>query len=199
MKLVEYRLECERLAYEATNNPLHAWAAYGVARQAQVAIPEWVLTYLDKCRLGLVFTVPDAIEERGSAKDLGPVIAGAFGLVSKGRGNPFEYDERWWVYGRAVRLLKNEIEATGKEAKMDAVFFELGNHFSASDSKIRRGWKLFEKAFPEGDDHLVIDEDDDNLTTVIDDLLVPPIVCVIDGADLPAPIVIDEGDLPDPA
>jgi hypothetical protein len=105
MKLADYMIECERRAYVATGNPLHAWAAYGVGRQHKRAIPEWVLQYFDKARLGLVFNVPDAIEKRGNAKDLGPDIAKALGLHGKGqRGSPFEsyYDTKWWEYGRAV-------------------------------------------------------------------------------------------------
>lgn len=163
MKLVDYRIECERLAFEATKNPLHAWAAYGVARQAKVAIPEWVLAYLDKCRLGLVFTVPDAIEERGSAKDLGPVIAGAFGLVSKGRGNPFEYDERWWAIGRTIRrLMMVGIEGQEKGGGLSEYHAKqtAAEDHGVSFATITRAFETYKAAFPEGDDHLMIDEDD---------------------------------------
>lgn len=163
MKLVEYRLECEKRAYEATDNPLHAWAAYGVARQAKIAIPEWVLAYLDKCHLGLVYTVPDAIEQQRSAKDLAPVIAGAFGLVSKGRGNPFEYEEKWWAIGRAVRrLMLVGVEGQEKGGGLTEYHAKqtASEDYGVSFSTITRAFKTYKAVFPDGDDHLVIDEDD---------------------------------------
>lgn len=144
MKLNDYRLECERCAYLATRNPLHAWAAYGIARQSRREVPEWVLEYFDKVRLGLVLSVPDEIEKRGTAKGLGPPIARALGLVSGGRGNPFDYDTKWWAYGRKVR----ELMKAGDQ--LDHARHAAAKFYKVSTSTIIRGAKVYDEVFPEG-------------------------------------------------
>ena len=157
MKPADYMIECERRAYFATKNPLHAWAAYGVARQHRRAIPEWVLEYLDKSRLGLVFSVPDQIEKTGTGRDLGPTIARAFGLAGRGRrGTPFEsyYDTGWSDYGRAVR---DYVKAG--HSREDARAFAAVD-FDVHETTIIRGEEIYDLAFPEGDEEIFIDVDD---------------------------------------
>ena len=154
MKLSAYRIECERRAYLATGNPMHVWEAYGVARQSQSAIPEWVLQYLDKARLGLIYNVSDAIDDRKGGKDLAAPIARALGLVADGRGTPFDYDTRWWGYGRKVR----EFVRAGD--KLQIARENAANFYGVSTSTVMRGAKLYDKVFPEGEEELTIDEDE---------------------------------------
>lgn len=44
-------LICEGLQEQffAERNPLYAWDAYRIARQAKVTVPEWVAVYFDRC------------------------------------------------------------------------------------------------------------------------------------------------------
>lgn len=158
MKLADYIIECERRAYIATGNPLCAWSAYGIARKFRREIPEWVLEYLDKSRVKLMFGVAGQIEKTGGGRDLGPTIASAFGLAGRGkRGTPFEsyYDTNWWKYGRAVR----EYVKAGNSLE-DARTWVAQNFRIKDNATIERAEKKYVLAFPEGEEELFIDEDD---------------------------------------
>lgn len=154
MKRIDYQLELERRAYLVTKNPMRVWNAYGVARQSQRAIPEWVLQYLDKARLGLVFNVQDTIEEQGTKTNLAPVIARAFGMTSRGSGSPLDFDMDWWRHGLTLRSFLDRGDQLDHARRFAA------EEFGVHPSTIIRSAKLFDKVCPAGDEQFKIDEDD---------------------------------------
>lgn len=163
LPLTDYRLEVERHAFLGTRNPMHAWVAYGIARRGGRNVPDWVLEYLDKAQLGLVFNIPDAIERQGSGKDLGPHIARAFGLVKTGRGNPFEFDDKWWRYGRLVRRLTTKGKEGQERGGAMSLFHatqEAAEVFGVKRKVIEYASKVYEKAFPDGVEEPQLDEND---------------------------------------
>lgn len=150
MKLSEYMIECERRAYLATENPMHVWNAYATARAKRIEVPEWVLRYFDKASWGIREMAGDDVPR----KDLAPRIARALNLVRDGAGTPFDYDNRWWAYGRKLREFINAGD------KMTFARENTAGHFGVSVSTIQRGAETYDKAFPDGDDQFVVDEDD---------------------------------------
>jgi hypothetical protein len=148
MKPTDFMLECERRAYLATGNPLHAWNAYTTARAKDVEIPQWVLRYFDtvSCELRSI--------EVSEKEDLRSKVSRALGLGSVGRGTPFNEDAMWWAYGRKVR----ELRSAGYE-KLQAAYARAAEFYGVSASTIRRGAKRYDKVFPEGDDELSVAED----------------------------------------
>lgn len=149
MKLTEFMIECERRAYLAKGNPLHVWNAYSTARAKGIAVPEWVLRYFDKASWDL-----RALANEPEKKNLGPKIAKALDLVRDGRGTPFDYDTKWWVYGRKVR------EFVKRGDQLDHARSFAADEFGVSPSTIRLAANLYDATFPEDDDELTIDEDD---------------------------------------
>lgn len=160
MKFADYRIECERRAYLQSKNPMHAWEAYGIARRSAREIPEWVLRYFDKARMGLELNVEDATEEGGTREDLARVIAKAFGLVSIGAGTPFDYNTKWWAYGRKVREFMKDDERGRPGFPLHHARGKAAKFYGVHVSTIIRGAKVYDKVFPEGDDDIFIDEDE---------------------------------------
>jgi hypothetical protein len=154
VKRVDYQLELERRAYAVTKNPLHAWAAYAIARRGQREIPEWVLVYLDKAQRGLMFNVQDAFEKRGTMENLGPLIARAFGMASPGKGTPLDFEKNWWRHGLAVRTF------LARGDQLDHARSFAAQEFGVHRSTIRRNAALFDEVCPVDDKEFKIDEDD---------------------------------------
>lgn len=150
MKLSEFMIECERRAYLATGNPMHVWNAYATTRAKRIDVPEWILRYLDKASWGIREMAGDDVPR----KDLAPRIARSLDLVRDGAGTPFDYDNRWWAYGRKVREFRKRGDQLDHARRFAAEFFEV------SVSTIMRGARIYDDAFPDGDDEFVIEEDD---------------------------------------
>ncbi len=53
-------IEVARAAYERGGNPLDVWWAYCEARESGQPVPDWVLTYLDRCAVALLNLASDS-------------------------------------------------------------------------------------------------------------------------------------------
>ena len=90
-------IEHQRGLFERNGNPLCAWLAYLHAREADVAIPPWVLEYLDRCASGIWELWHDSL----SGKKIDhAMIAKALDVVGKrGKGNAFSaYGSPTWMF-----------------------------------------------------------------------------------------------------
>lgn len=90
-------VESQRNQYERTGNPVYAWRAYAECRGGHLAIPEWVLKYLDEparefWHWSMVGQLPATDNGNGPPMELGEALADAL-LMSrhgrKGRRNVF--------------------------------------------------------------------------------------------------------------
>ena len=134
-------IEVERRCLVETDNAMHVWAAYSFARAAGDPIPDWVMRYFDMVARGLFALAVEAKAEGG--KDMGPKIARAMGLASKGRGAPLvEYHNRWMTFGMNVRHRMQqgdkEVFAIESVAKSGGV----------SISTVERAYKRYAALFP---------------------------------------------------
>jgi hypothetical protein len=66
-ELARCLIDRKRDLYVVTGNPVHAWAAYQIARRADVPAPSWVLDYLDDCAEAL--TGPDSPRSKTAIAD----------------------------------------------------------------------------------------------------------------------------------
>ena len=92
--------EAARAAYERDGNPLDVWLAYWEARESGQPVPDWVMTYLDRCAVALLNLAGDAAQgNRVPAPSA--AIAEAFEMKlpgQGGRGSVFsEFTNRKWL------------------------------------------------------------------------------------------------------
>lgn len=135
-------VEVERRCFKETGNPMHAWAAFRLARVVGSPIPDWVLKYLDQCSRELL-SLSSHSSAQGTGKDLGPAIAKTFGLASKGRGSPLvTYHADWMVFGANVRsrMLNGDKEYIAVE--------EVAKEHAVSKTAVGNSWRLFRAMFP---------------------------------------------------
>ena len=140
-------LEVERRCFVETNNPMHVWSAYSLARVCDAPVPEWVLRYFDFVSRNLLSLSADVQSEGG--KDLGPRIAQAMKLEGKPRsGSPLvQYHADWMVL--ALNVIGHLPHAGGKEY---LAIEEVAASSGVSISTVRRAFKLYCSLFPnEGD------------------------------------------------
>ena len=137
-------IEVARAAYERDGNPLDAWWAYCEARESGQPVPDWVLTYLDRCAVALLNLASDSAHGK-SVTAPSTAIAEAFEMKRPGqggRGSVFsEFTNRKWLfYGGTVayymRQGDQETYAIEDVARKDGV----------SAATVRRAWQKF-KAF----------------------------------------------------
>ena len=148
--------EVQKRAFVATNNPMYAWAAYSRARLIGDEIPEWVLKYLDfsaRALLELSAQTQETLEKtskggkirkaKRGAKDIGPRVAAALKLSSKGAGTALSsYHSDWELYGLLVRHFRqNHVGETN-------AIEEIAGDKGVSASTIRAAYKLYDKLFP---------------------------------------------------
>lgn len=74
-------LDLEERCFDATKNPMHAWAAFSIARTADVPVPNWVMRYFDTVARGMMAVASEAREDGGS--DPGPRFAKALRINGK--------------------------------------------------------------------------------------------------------------------
>ncbi len=130
-------IEVERRCFAETENPLHIWSAYGLARSAGDPIPEWVLRYFDLCRRNIFDLYADG--NYLGEKDIPALIVKAV----KMDGQIFSrYRNNWIVWGAAVR---QAIELLGSETK--AIRF-VADRYNSTPPTVRRAFKRYEKLFP---------------------------------------------------
>ncbi len=77
----------ERIAadYQRDANPRHVWEAYQLARDANVAVPDWVLAYLDR----VAESMADLNLHPPSERQIASAATRALELPRGGRRNPF--------------------------------------------------------------------------------------------------------------
>ncbi len=131
-------VESERRQFIATNNAIHAWAAYSFARVVKAPPAEWVLRYFDLCARGVLQIASDAAAERGG-KDAGPRIMRALRIKGSDLAG---YHSKWMVHGMNVRRLI--LQGNKPDFAIDAVAKKAG----VSYHTVRRAWLRFDKAFP---------------------------------------------------
>ena len=140
-------IEVERRCLAKTNNPMHAWAAYSFARVAGDPIPDWVLRYFDMAARNL-FALADEVQDEGGM-DMGPKIAMALKLASKGRGSPLvEYHHDWLVFGMNVRNRMQRTDSLGRSDLETYAIESVARDHNASESAVRRAYKLYDALFP---------------------------------------------------
>ena len=137
-------IEAACAAYECSGNPLDVWVAYWEARESGQPVPDWVMTYLDRCAVALLNLASDSAHGK-SVTAPSTAIAEAFEMKRPGqggRGSVFsEFTNRKWIsYGMIVdhyiRQGDKETYAIENAARKTGV----------SEAKVRRAWKKF-KAF----------------------------------------------------
>ena len=141
-------IEIERRCLAATDNPMHAWAAYSFARVAGEPIPDWVLGYLDLAARDLFKLAMEASAAGG--KDLGPKIAKALRLDGKPRsGSPLAtYHSNWKVLGVSVRDRMNRPDCEGRTDKETHAVEAVAAQHGVSASTVSRAFKLYDQLFP---------------------------------------------------
>lgn len=142
--IAQRAIEAARAAYERDGNPLDVWWAYCEARESGQPVPDWVLTYLDRCAVALLNLASDSAHGK-SVTVPSTAIAEAFEMKRPGqggRGSVFsEFANRKWLfYGWTVayymRQGDQETYAIEDVARKNGV----------SEATVRRAWKKF-KAF----------------------------------------------------
>ena len=142
--MAQHLIEVARAAYERGSNPLDVWLAYWEARESGQPVPDWVLTYLDRCAVALLDLASDSAHGK-SVTAPSTAIAEAFEMKHPGqggRGSVFsEFANRKWIfYGETVahymRQGDQETYAIEDVARKDGV----------SEATVRRAWKKY-KAF----------------------------------------------------
>ncbi len=142
--MAQHLIEVACAAYERGGNPLDVWVAYWEARQSGQPVPDWVMTYLDRCAVALLNLASDSAHGK-SVTAPSTAIAEAFEMKRRGqggRGSVFsKFTNRMWLfYGHTVasymRQGDQETYAIGDVARKNGV----------SVATVRRAWKKF-KAF----------------------------------------------------
>ena len=142
--MAQHLIEVARAAYERGGNPLDVWWAYCEARDSGQPVPDWVLTYLDRCAVALLNLASDSAHGK-SVTAPSTAIAEAFEMKRPGqggRGSVFsEFANRKWLfYGETVayHMRQGDQETYAIE--------EVARKNGVSAATVRRAWKKF-KAF----------------------------------------------------
>ncbi len=145
--MAQHLIEVARAAYERGErgerggNPLDVWWAYCEARDSGQPVPDWVLTYLDRCAVALLNLASDSAHGK-SVTAPSTAIAEAFEMKRRGqggRGSVFsEFTNRMWLsYGAwvasYVRQGDQETYAIEDVARKNGV----------SAATVRRAWQKF--------------------------------------------------------
>ncbi|MEQ8813553.1 MAG: hypothetical protein RLO51_16780 [Thalassobaculum sp.] len=137
-------IEVERRCYQETGNPLHVWAAYGLARVVKTPPPEWVLAYFDGVGRNL-FTVA-AVHLNGKAANVPAEIMVALGMKPPGKsgsGTAFSrYHKDWLSFGMNVRARMQSGE------QQTYAIEEVAKQSGVSEKLVRDGWKRYNRLFP---------------------------------------------------
>ena len=142
-------IEHQRNLSERDGNPLCAWFAYLHAREAGVAIPGWVVEYLDRCASEIWTLWQESMS--GEAIDH-TMVAKALDVVGeRGEGNAFsKYGDANWMYlaervGFYMRQGDDETYAIEDVAK----------RHGSTKSTVRRAWKKYKAEYPERVDEIL--------------------------------------------
>ena len=139
--LAQWNIEGARTVYERGGNPLDVWLAYWEARESGLPVPDWVMTYLDRCAVALLNLASDSAHCK-SVTVPPTAIAEAFEMKRPGqggRGSVFsEFTNRKWTfYGLIVdhymRQGAKETDAIENAARKTGV----------SAATVRRAYKKY--------------------------------------------------------
>jgi hypothetical protein len=140
-------IEVERRCYLESGNAMHVWAAYAFARAVDAPLPDWVMSYLDRCGRNLMALSSEVRSTSG--KDLGPRIAKAFGLASPGSGSPLTtYHHDWMSLGMSVRDRITRRDDRGRADQETYAIEQVADEAGLAPSTVRRAYKLFDHIFP---------------------------------------------------
>ena len=136
-------IDHQQKQFERNGNPLCAWLAYLHAREADAAIPAWVLEYLDRCASGMWLLWNQA---RGGKNIDNTMVAKVIDVAGqRGTGNAFStFASAKWMFlaetvGDYIRQGDAETYAIEDVAKKNSV----------SVSTVRRAWKRYQAEYPE--------------------------------------------------
>ena len=137
-------IEAARAAYERGSNPLDVWWAYCEARDSGQPVPDWVMTYFDRCAVALM-NLAEAFAVGRSVTAPSTAIAEAFKMKrpgKSGRGSVFsEFVHRTWIfYGGTVALYMRQGD------KETYAIEDVARKNGVSVPTVRRAWKKY-KAF----------------------------------------------------
>ena len=140
----QYGIEVARVAYKRDGNPLEVWWAYWQARESGQPVPDWVMTYLDRCAVALLNLASDSAHGK-SVTAPSTAIAEAFEMKRPGqggRGSVFSgfANRKWIFYG--VRVAHYMRQGDQETYAIEDVARKNG----VSAATVRRAWKKF-KAF----------------------------------------------------
>ena len=139
--IAQREIEVARDAYERDGNPLHVWSAYCEARESGQPLPEWVMTYLDRCAMALMDLVSASARGK-SVTTPSTAIAEAFEMKRPGqggRGSVFsEFTNRTWIfYGGTVALYMRQ-----GDQETDAID-DVARKNGVSAATVRRAYKKY--------------------------------------------------------
>ena len=138
-------IEVARDAYERDGNPLDVWSAYCEARESGLPVPDWILTYLDRCAVALLNLGSDSAHGK-SVTVPSAAIAEAFEMKRPGkggRGSVFSKftNRRWIFYGGTVALYMRQ-----GDQETDAIE-DVARKNGVSAATVRRAYKKYINAF----------------------------------------------------
>ena len=148
------------LYYKKTNNPLFLWSVYRLCREENIAIPEWVYEYFDKCADKLL-TDNDLPGDK-----VAPLCSEALGFKSLGPGTPWKEVKKEIRKSKAHRAVKDAEKASPKnfryEILEDAIkrlVDDIGHAFEKTDTGTINRWiRDYEETFDPKEVKAVLDE-----------------------------------------
>lgn len=153
----QHFIDVAREGYENTRNPLHAWKAYHEARAAGIAIPEWVLDYLDEAAEALWSLQSQTLSGK-KLSNPAAAIAEALRMKKPGRGRGTVFSEfqnaMWIFYGHTVHLYMSLDQKKYGRAKLSQAVSEVANKNDVSESQVWRALKTYEERFIEPNQRL---------------------------------------------
>ncbi len=136
-------IEHQQNQFERNGNPLCAWLAYLHAREADVAIPAWVLKYLDRCASGMWELWQQSMS--GKTIDHAMVAKVIDFAGQRGKGNAFSaYGSPKWMF------LAETVGFYMRQGDQETYAIEdVAKKYGASGPTVRRAWKRYQAEYPE--------------------------------------------------
>ncbi len=140
-------LRLHETAYADTDNPLFAWSAWHLARTVGLAVPEWVLRYIDAAADKLWRAAnPDRLKESHRAP--AAIIAEALGMTKRGPGTVFSdfWAEPYEIWVAALVYFQSR-----EHGKPYLVWESVAKQCGGSDATVRRIWDKWRYLFAQPD------------------------------------------------
>src|SRR5262245_33958711 len=136
-------LQGHETVFAETRNPLFAWSALRVARAAGLAVPEWVLQYLETAADKLWRAAsPDRVQDGHRAPAV--IIAEALGMTRRGPGTVFSdvWDEPYEIWLAALVYFRSR-----EHGKPYYEWGEVATRWGGSEATVRRAWDKWKHLF----------------------------------------------------